>query len=508
MGEFTAPFVWPDRAPNPSEPGASLCEHMFGEDADIRTLPTETLEAEIATLYSRISAETCRWLLLVAELDRREAHFTWGCRSCADWLSWHCGVGLRAAREQVRVARRLTELPGVRAAFARGELSYSKVRALTRAVQPGEEEHLLELALQTTAAQLERVVRSYRRALATEDPARLAERRFATFYWDDDGSLVVNARLAPEEGALVMNALEAAQAEIVRERSRESFEAERRSVHEPAPSARATKADAFARVAEAALAGGASGTRGSGGDTHQVVVHVDADALVAAEKAAGGGSPDGRGGTSRPRGELHSGPGLMPDTIRRICCDASLVASVERDGEALSVGRKTRSIPPAIRRALKARDAGCRFPGCSADRFIDAHHIQHWADGGETRLDNLLSLCRHHHRLLHEGGFGVLAKAGGTIVFRRPDGRRLEAAPRLRGANPHGRPCVPAAATPPDPFNRLAPCSAGENNERLDLDHTLFCLLQPSRGVPRNTTAVGGVRSESEPRAEPVGQPP
>ena len=297
--------------------------------------------------------------------------------------------------------------------------------------------------------------------------------------------------LAPEEGALVMKALEAAQAEIVRERSREAFEAERRSVHQPAPSARATKADAFARVAEAALASGAAGTRGSGGDTHQVVVHVDADAL-----------------TSRPRGELHNGPGLLPGTIRRICCDASLVASVERDGEALSVGRKTRSIPPAIRRALKARDAGCRFPGCSADRFIDAHHIQHWADGGETRLDNLVSLCRHHHRLLHEGGFGVLAKADGTVVFRRPNGRRLEAAPQLPGAEPGGEGRSPAPATPPDPFNRLAPCSAGENNERLDLDHTLFCLLQPSRGVPRNTTAVGSVRSESEPRAAPVGQPP
>jgi hypothetical protein len=84
---------------------------------------------------------------------------------------------------------------------------------------------------------------------------------------------------------------------------------------------------------------------------------------------------------------------------------------------------ETGGIRPAIRRALKRRDGGCRFPGCSCSRFVDAHHIQHWADGGETSMDNLVLLCRRHHRLVHEGGFGVHSESAGDIRFTYPDGR-------------------------------------------------------------------------------------
>jgi hypothetical protein len=95
------------------------------------------------------------------------------------------------------------------------------------------------------------------------------------------------------------------------------------------------------------------------------------------------------------------------------------------DGEPLNIGRKSRTIPPAIRRALHRRDGGCRFPGCSATRFVDAHHVQHWADGGETRMENLTLLCRRHHRLVHEGGYGLEARPFGGFVFTRPDGKVL-----------------------------------------------------------------------------------
>ncbi len=90
---------------------------------------------------------------------------------------------------------------------------------------------------------------------------------------------------------------------------------------------------------------------------------------------------------------------------------------------ALSVGRKTRTIPSAIRRALKRRDGGCRFPGCTCTRFVDAHHIRHWADGGETSMDNLTLLCRHHHRLVHEGGFSVAMDVNSPVRFTKPDGQ-------------------------------------------------------------------------------------
>jgi hypothetical protein len=95
----------------------------------------------------------------------------------------------------------------------------------------------------------------------------------------------------------------------------------------------------------------------------------------------------------------------------------------------LSVGRKTRTIPPALRRALRSRDRGCRFPGCTSSCSVDAHHVEHWANGGQTSLENLVELCRHHHRLIHEGGYTV-TKAGKRFVFRRPDGRELRRMPR------------------------------------------------------------------------------
>ena len=137
-------------------------------------------------------------------------------------------------------------------------------------------------------------------------------------------------------------------------------------------------------------------------------------------------------------GALH----VSAETSRRIACDASIVRMTHAaDGTVLDVGRKTRSIPPAIRRALEARDQRCRFPGC-ASRWCDAHHVVHWADGGPTSLDNLLLLCRRHHRAIHEGGFAVWPDADGGFTFVRPDGTPIQEAPPLppQPAGTHGDP--------------------------------------------------------------------
>jgi hypothetical protein len=137
-------------------------------------------------------------------------------------------------------------------------------------------------------------------------------------------------------------------------------------------------------------------------------------------------------GDDAGRCELDNGEGLALDTVRRITCDSSLLRITEDDaGNPLDIGRKTRAIPSAMRRALQARDSGCRFPGCNHRRFVDAHHIRHWADGGDTSIDNLVLLCRHHHRLVHEDGFGVERTADSRIRFSRPDGRFIEEHPQL-----------------------------------------------------------------------------
>jgi Domain of unknown function (DUF222)/HNH endonuclease len=145
----------------------------------------------------------------------------------------------------------------------------------------------------------------------------------------------------------------------------------------------------------------------TGGERYQVLVHVDGDGCA-----------------------IEDGPGISPETARRLSCDASIVAMAEKDGKPLSVGRRTRSIPPATRRALVARDGRCQFPGCERRRFVDAHHIRHWAHGGETSLDNLVLLCRHHHRHVHEGGHRLVRDPDGQLEFRRPDGALLSRAPQ------------------------------------------------------------------------------
>ncbi len=157
--------------------------------------------------------------------------------------------------------------------------------------------------------------------------------------------------------------------------------------------------------------------RRSSADRFQLVVHVDQAVLTKTIDAS----------DSEPhRAELDRGPALALETVRRLGCDCTVVGIVEgRDGEPLNIGRKSRSIPPAIKRALRARDGGCRFPGCDRTRFCDGHHVKHWADGGETKLGNLVTLCSFHHTLLHEGGFGVTVTDDGVFVFTRPDGSRI-----------------------------------------------------------------------------------
>jgi hypothetical protein len=399
-------------------------------DGSIEALPTERLEQEISELAAHIHAATCRWLMLVGELDRRTSWAEWGCRSCAEWLSLQCGVALGSAREQVRVARRLADLPLVREAFEHGRLSYSKVRAISRVATDKTEPELLELGLQATAAQLERIVRAYRGAVAVElGQAKAAhQERFLSWSWEDDGSLLIRGRLPAEDGALLLRSLEAARdqlhdaeanagPDVSAETSNRDDPEEGSDERDDAEPGR-SNADALVAVADASLA--APRAVRSGGERYQVVIHADATVLAT-------DAPDGHC-------ELEHGPALCSETARRTACDASLVAIVERDGRPLTVGRKKRTVPPALRRALSSRDGCCRFPGCTQRRFVDAHHIQHWAHGGETKLSNLLLLCRHHHRLVHEGGFLVERVSDGGVRFRRPDGRRIGARPpRLRG---------------------------------------------------------------------------
>jgi hypothetical protein len=379
----------------------------------------DELIAEITTLASHISAATARWLELILEFDDRSGWTPTGAKSLSHWVSYACSMSPAAAREHVRVARRLRELPHTAQAFARGELSYSKVRAITRVEELEREDELLALARAASASQLERIVRGYRSCLAVErDAEQQYAERSVQWSWDADGAFVLEGRFPAEQGALLMHALEHARDEL----GPPPFHAGSASAEatQIGDTVRARNADALLALAESSLEAGA---RSTAADRYQVVVHIEAEALGA---TAADGESDEAGAH---RCELDDGIPLPREAVRRLGCDGSIVRIVERDGRPLSIGRKTRTIPPALRRALRSRDRGCTFPGCTQVHHVDAHHIEHWIDGGQTNISNLVQLCRHHHRLLHEGGFSVRRNAGG-LVFINPDGDRLPQSPR------------------------------------------------------------------------------
>jgi hypothetical protein len=354
--------------------------------------PIDELEASLIDACRETAQAEHRFLTLLREFDLRRGWEAYGNADCAEWLNWRCGISRTTAQEKLRVARALWLLPKIDAALQRGDLSYSKVRALTRVASDVTEEALLDVAMRSSAAQCEDYCRCLRHGdpmASASDARRLHEGRSLMRHFRQDGSGVMTVELPRASLELVMAALERVAARLPEDSTRSLF---------------ANAADALVEMAREVLAGDNAASPSSSAEGHQVVVHVDASAL------------SGRGGESD----------LPLPTVRRLCCDGAVVPVVERNGKVLDVGRRQRTVPTAIKRALLARDRTCTFPGCHHQRFLEAHHVRHWADGGETSLGNLLLLCSTHHTLIHEGGFSVQRRADGSCYFMRPDGRPVE----------------------------------------------------------------------------------
>jgi hypothetical protein len=375
----------------------------------------DRLGDEIAELSAHLDAATARLLTLIREFDARGG-WNSGFRSCAAWLSWRVGLDLGAARERVRVARALETLPLLAQALAGGQVSYSKVRALTRVATPETEARLLAVGRAGTAAHVERIVRGWRcvdrRAEARETALRHAGRGLHV-HQDEDGMVVLRGRLEPEVGALLVQALAAARETLYQRARVPDGAAGRGNVSAETPSMAQRQADALALLAESALHHELD--PGAPGERYQVVVHVDAPALA---------DPDQPG-----QSVLEEGTRVSAETSRRLACDASRVVMRHDDeGRVVEIGARTRTIPPALRRALHHRDRGCRFPGCGVSNG-QGHHLHHWAHGGPTTLSNLALLCRRHHRAVHEEGYEVVRGPDGALRFKRPDGRPLPEVP-------------------------------------------------------------------------------
>ena len=393
-----------------------------------RIAELDRLGDEIAELSAHLDAATARLLDLIREFDARGGWNT-GFRSCAAWLAWRVGLDLGAARERVRVARALETLPALAEALARGELSYAKVRALTRVATPATEARLLAVGRAGTAAHVERIVRGWRRVdrqAEAREAARQHAGRALHVYQDEDGTMVLRGRLTPEVGALLLRALDAARETLYQRRRANEAVLPAADPAVAAPTRAQQQADALALLAETALHHELD--PGASRERYQVVVHVDAAVLA---------DPNQPG-----QSVLEEGSHVSAETSRRLACDASrVVMRHDEDGRVVEVGARTRTIPPALRRALHHRDRSCRFPGCNI-RFGQGHHVRHWAQGGPTTLSNVALLCHRHHRAVHEEGYQIERLSDGALRFRRPDGRPLPEVP-------------PAAAVPADPVGAL-----------------------------------------------------
>ncbi|MGE0402091.1 MAG: DUF222 domain-containing protein [Kofleriaceae bacterium] len=399
----------------------------------------DALADRIATHAAHLDAATHTLLTDLREFDTASGWYKQGAHSCAEWLSWRVGWSMGTAREHLRVARRLAELPLIDEALRRGAVSYCKVRAITRVATPANEATLLEDARYATGSQLERICRKYAAVVrASKEPEESydRERRYVRRMDLDDGMVKVEALLHPEEAAMVWAALEAvarakkessesSRADVTRPNSDETFGADVARAAQSAPTSRIPpredaarrfdRADALVTIARDVLRGG----RVQAVPT-ELIVTVAAETLTNPLTA-----PD-------PFAVTSDGTCVSAETARRLACDCGIVHMVEdHHGTTLSVGRKTRSIPVSIKRAMLKRDKTCRFPGCSNRIFIEGHHIQHWANGGETCLDNVLGMCSHHHRFVHEYGYRIeLDEQKQPRFFDSRNRRVTESSPR------------------------------------------------------------------------------
>jgi len=338
----------------------------------MNSVQIEAMDKEIAALFAEAFALTARALCKLAEFDRAECAAALGYQSTAHWMNFRLGISLGTAREHVRVARALELLPDTSEKFSAGTLSFSKVRALTRIANANNEKQLVQLAGQSTASQLEKLVRGVRR-VSGETAASQHASRGVHMGFDEEGMFFVRARLMPDEGARLMQALDGLMSA------------------DPGRSLEERRADALMSL-------------GSQKTETELVLHT---------------YEDEQGQIETSRGER---VGVSAETEWRLSCDAALVrVSHAEDGNVLDVGRKSRKISLSMRRALTERDRCCRFPGCS-NTIVDCHHIKHWRDGGPTDLANMTLLCRFHHGLVHERGYRVKLSADGAAAFFDPQG--------------------------------------------------------------------------------------
>jgi hypothetical protein len=402
------------------------------EQAPPQDLTTAQLEAEICTLAGHLAAATCRFLDLILDFDDREGWAAWDMRSCAAWLSWKCSLSPKTARDQLRTARALKDLPVLHAEFAAGRFSYSKIRAVARIATPETEADLVDMCTLLTAAQADRFCSAVgSRIPGDEDQPGLPSGPRTALRWqfgEDTGELSMSIHLPPADGAVVLQSLRAALGDLDHPHDQaQDLAGGQRPDEFKVPAS--DLAEALVEVAGAYLRDKIA--TADNADVYQVQIHVVPDMLnpesvpAGTDDAIARGVPAGTPGITHPcrpgRCHLEDGPAIPPADAQRIACSATLSAMLHEpgDGSVLDVGRRSRSATAAIRRAVRERDgARCCFPGCDSRR-TDLHHIVWWRHHGTTSVVNLIPLCKRH-TLVHAKTYIIHRLAPGQYTFTNP----------------------------------------------------------------------------------------
>ena len=445
-----------------SVPALSETEPEISLDA-LKALSDGEVEDALLVWAGRVAAGEARLLAFLGEFDSREG---WaGFPSCAAWLSWRLAIGPKAASEKVRVARALRSMPLTRATFERGELSYTQVRAVTRVTDASGEEEMLQVARSCSGEQIERLARGIRRAKALDDPEASAARYGVTWRHDEDGTVVLTARLPVEQAAVILAALDTCREQLERaarghdDSSAEDFgdpgdpeNPENRSAAKSSAEDFTTAPTTHRKPADALpdwLTDAPAPELRQFGPPSWSPVRTPAEELLppAIEPISAGASRQEAllqmaqdwlaGQTSQVRrrakprltalldplsgwARLHDGELLPPQLARNLSWTQ------------FDLGRTRREVDIPLRQFLGAVDGErCRFPGCRHTRHLHAHHVIWWSHGGPTDLDNLVLLCTKHHQLVHDGHFTMTLTPDRTLTVRTAEGSLLPARPPL-----------------------------------------------------------------------------
>jgi hypothetical protein len=392
-----------DTAQDPFDAFAKLADRIVQH---FETAPSVGLGPSLKKCWTQMGRIGAGFAIGTERFDVNREYATDGAVSTVSWLKANTGMSGGAAAETLHIGRQMEELPGAAEACSAGKLGYQHMSLIARvADQVGsdvvreQQSTLLAAAEKLNANDFSLLTRKLRDIVdpdgALKDANKAYDQRQLHLSQSLDGVFFMDGRLDPESGAIVKTALDALMTPVAGD---DRTAAQRRC-------------DALTELARRQM------HAGSLPQVHGVKPHLTVTVSAAALAGVAGAEP----------GSVRSAGPVPTETVRRLACDAALaVVVLDDEGEPLDAGRTTRTIPPAILRALAVRDGGCRWPGCDRPvEWTDGHHRHHWAQGGETKLRNLVLLCRQHHRKVHEGRWQLVQKADGSFAARDLHGQTV-----------------------------------------------------------------------------------